>query len=266
MTLPRITLSGPKGTGKDELTEAFRRRGFAVVALADPIKVIARDVWGCDPADLWGPSERREKVIPDCWLWVCPRCKDWRGKVGGLAPTPGVLGAFCIACEAGLYSAIPLTIRRLLQYLGTEVGRGIGEQTWVRALERTMAALDKPHDFMVAPWNQRDSQGTFWPAGDTVERTERTLDHYLPRLGTATLRGVVTPDCRFNNEARALPHVVGLRREGVAWGAEHASEVGVDSALFWKTEAIPYLPDPGERVEFYDGLAARLMEEIEDGT
>ncbi len=84
----RVTLSGPKGTGKDELAEAFRRRGFAIVALADPVKVIARDVWGCDPADLWGPSERRETAVEGVWAWSCARCFAWRSCVNGLSPSP----------------------------------------------------------------------------------------------------------------------------------------------------------------------------------
>lgn len=65
-----IGLAGRAGAGKDTvagmLVEAAGGPDAAVViALADPLKRICRDVFGFDEGQLWSPSERRAEPPPD---------------------------------------------------------------------------------------------------------------------------------------------------------------------------------------------------------
>ena len=89
-----IGISGVAGSGKDTVADIFlKNNGFERVSLADPIKRLAKELWGFSDTQLWGPSEERSK--PDT-------------RYNGLTP------------------------RRVLQHLGTEGGRAIDEDVWIR--------------------------------------------------------------------------------------------------------------------------------------
>lgn len=94
MTYPRlIAICGPAGSGKDTVAKMVEPWGYEHAALADPMKRFCQEVFGWDYARLWGPSECRN--APD------PR---WGG----------------------------LTARKALQTLGTEWGRTMHPDLWLR--------------------------------------------------------------------------------------------------------------------------------------
>lgn len=89
-----IGLTGKAGCGKSTVADMLRGHGYQIESLADPIKRIVQDLFGASAGQLWGPSERRNEEI---------------------AGWPGV------------------TARKACQILGTEGGRAIHPDVWVRA-------------------------------------------------------------------------------------------------------------------------------------
>lgn len=162
-----LGISGKAGSGKDAAASVLAREyGFIRVAFADELKRVAAQLFGWDDDRLWGPSERRSEPDP-----------AWGG----------------------------LTARRALQVLGTEVGRRLHPDVWVRATMREVERLVR---------------------GDTREGTDppRTTVRLLPA-------SVVIPDVRFRNEAEAVKAAGGFLLRVVRPGAglegaagEHASE------------------------------------------
>lgn len=156
-----IGIAGLAGSGKSAAAAALVERcGFVSISLADPIKRICQDVFGWDRERLWGTSERRNEPDP-----------VWDG----------------------------LTARRALQTLGTEWGRAMHPDVWVRA------CLKEARDV-----------------------------HTFAALGGCNAKGVVIPDVRFPNEVAAIRaaggRVVRIIRTGLApldgSAGAHVSEAG----------------------------------------
>lgn len=90
-----IGIVGLAGSGKSTLEDLIRcRHDFAVETLAAPLKMFCASVFGFDSLSLYGPSEYRNAIDP-----------RWG------------------------FSA-----RRALQFIGTEVARGLHPDVWVRSL------------------------------------------------------------------------------------------------------------------------------------
>lgn len=103
-----IGISGLAGSGKDTVADFLvNDHGFTKVALADPLKRIARDVYDFTEEQLWGPSENRN--APD------PRYPREDG-----------------TC---------LSPREALQLLGTEWGRRCYADTWIKCGIRNAQTL-----------------------------------------------------------------------------------------------------------------------------
>ncbi len=94
-----LGICGAKGSGKSTLARYLMEciPNSYVVSLADPMKEICKQVFGFTDTQLWGPSSRRDEVDP-----------EW-----GFAP------------------------RVALQKLGTEWGRALHEDVWLRYIDRT---------------------------------------------------------------------------------------------------------------------------------
>ncbi len=97
-----LGISGAKGAGKSTVAGMIAGLvpGARVVSLADPLKEICGQVFGFTQTQLYGPSKFRDEVDP-----------EW-----GFAP------------------------RAALQPLGTEWGRGLHEDVWIRYLVRNAPA------------------------------------------------------------------------------------------------------------------------------
>lgn len=88
-----IGISGKAGSGKDTIADYLREEyGFAKIAFAEPMKTFCADLFDWGGEELYGPSELREIVDP-----------EW-----GFSP------------------------RKALQMLGTEWGRALNENMWVK--------------------------------------------------------------------------------------------------------------------------------------
>lgn len=67
---------GTAGSGKDTLADLLRDNDkFVKIALADPLKRIARDVYDFTDEQLWGPSANRNEPDKRYPQWSeCPWC------------------------------------------------------------------------------------------------------------------------------------------------------------------------------------------------
>jgi len=142
-----IGISGQAGSGKDTVADMLlEHEGFTKVSLADPIKRFAKEMWGFTDEQLWGGSEHRNE--PDA-------------RYGGLTP------------------------RKVLQHLGTEGGRALDYDVWIRYAVNTARTL-------------LDNSGS--KAYSPKRGVHRLMFH--------TVNAVVIPDVRFINEVQHL------RKEG----------------------------------------------------
>lgn len=202
MTL--LGLVGAAGSGKDAVAGFLRGCGYVSLAFADPIKNFVARVWSLPPAVLWGPSELRERPILACpcgWTGVegvpgiedepccsTPDRKPIMVPDGGTQEIRGLAGSHVQP------SPTPLTPRLALQRLGTEWGRALDPDVWVRmGLRRARSLQGAVHPGVGSgPLGaHRDAGGTYWPALSEVDAEGR-------------VRGVVLTDCRFLNEAAAI--------------------------------------------------------------
>lgn len=170
-----ITFSGVAGSGKDAAAETLRGLDYIKICLADPIKRIAMDLYGFEEDVLWGPSHLR-----------------------------------MTANEAFPLPDGPLTARRALQVLGTEVARHAHPQTWISYWYRTVTKLT------LDPWA-------------VYSRTEGV--GHNPHSIPVKHRYVVVTDVRFDNELAFFNNIgattVLVKRAGGGLAdnyAQHSSE------------------------------------------
>lgn len=165
-----IGLTGRAGSGKDTIADILvSRHGFKKIALADPMKRFCREIFGFTDEQLWGPSEKRNE--PD------PR---WDG----------------------------LTPRKALQMLGTEWGRAMHPDVWVRRL--------------IVEWSR---------LGDSVVVPDVRFQNELEAIRAAG-----------GHVVRVTGHVVSALEGGVPG---HVSESGVEGAdaTIDNSGSIETLPD-----------------------
>jgi hypothetical protein len=157
-----IGISGLAGSGKDTIADyLYFKHVYQKVSLADVMKRFVMEVWGVDKECLWGPSHLRGATLPV--------------KIPGTDET--------------------LTVRKILQHLGTEGGRAIDNDVWARYAMRVAKTLILPH-----PLTGRR---------DYVYTPEYGLKQLHPdaQCGYA---GVTIPDCRFVNEIKLIREEGGI--------------------------------------------------------
>jgi hypothetical protein len=111
-----IGLSGKKGSGKNQvaeyLTKILGRQNVNIIAFADPIKEIAVKYMGVDKNVAWGTQEQKESTYTR-WKWEdipAPKRKNYH------------------------VSTYHLTVRQLLQFIGTELFReNISDDFWIKS-------------------------------------------------------------------------------------------------------------------------------------
>jgi hypothetical protein len=192
-----IGLNGQARSGKDTVADFLvEHYGFVKVALADPIKRAAMEWWDFTEEQLWGDL----KEEPDERYPVPHRLVSQGGRV-----------AKCAACgwdTEGADKQCYLTPRHALQQVGTEVGRLIDGDVWVRYTMGIAETLLKTKATYIKSKGIRGSI-----------------------LGRAGAKGVVISDCRFKNEFAAIREAGGqltriIRPKAGLEGekAQHASE------------------------------------------
>lgn len=219
-----IGLTGQAGAGKDAVAGFLRELGWASIAFSDPLKVWVRDAWNLPEEVLWGESRLRESE-----LWSCSACGDSyhvepshrRDRACQRCAAPGgspIVLWTCLTCgqdgppsevDVGDHEALvlcrvcgssepcvpqPLTPRLALQRLGTEWGRALDVDVWVRwGIRRAKALQGAIHPGVGAgPLRaHRDDEGTFWPSLTACD------DH-------GRIAGVALTDARFANEMVAI--------------------------------------------------------------
>lgn len=168
-----VGVSGRKQHGKDTTANILVEHfGFTRIAFADPIKRLAMDIYDLSFDQVYGDEAAKETVDP-----------RW-----GVSP------------------------RHIFQRIGTEMGRSIHEDTWVR---KTMRTIQEGY------------------AGQPVWLVDFQEKAFIRRtFKPCQASRWVVPDCRFPNEADAL-HGAGGRVVKVVrpWAGgidSHTSETSVD--------------------------------------
>ena len=199
-----VGIMGKAGAGKDTVAEILKSElRFEHMRLADPMKEFCAEVFGFSREQLWGPSENRNKV-DERWLY-----NEGKHEFSNMSPF------CCVRCGA-MFSSVPcgLTPRKALQTLGTEWGRAMHPDTWVRILVRRAKGSD-------------------------------VLNAFGEKVGY-TVRRVVVSDVRFKNEFDAIKadggkmiRVVRPVDNGMRGAAAvHASETEQDSIPDYAFDAV----------------------------
>lgn len=170
-----LALAGPKNSGKSTIARwLVTQRGYHELALAGELKVLARLLFprSLPEGAISGPSQERErKFTPEelrraghelnaasTWLRLDPEGKEWVEKLFG-ATTRGPDGDYVgttsrLAGDTLLEAFNPIgefltSPRQILQRLGTEWGRQLDPQVWLRALKRQIEA-DRSRRYVVS--------------------------------------------------------------------------------------------------------------------
>lgn len=190
-----LGVCGVAGSGKDTTADFLvEHRSFLKIALADPLKRIAADVYQFTRDQLWGPSEARNKPDPryprEHGPWVDDKCR-------------------CCGSTNSNTQCF-LTPRYALQALGTEWGRVNYQDTWVDLCLRIAPRVIGRGSGYYTPW-------------------EGIRSRYV---SDPEVKGIVISDVRFRNEITAIQkaggRVVRVRRPGAGLkGASglHQSEI-----------------------------------------
>lgn len=165
-----IGISGKKRHGKDEIATALAAHGVNRIAFADELKRFVMEIWDLSFEQLYGTDAFKES-IDERW---------------GLSP------------------------RTIMQQFGTQTGRKIHDQTWVR---RAMDNIQRAH------------------RGEAVLLPDFHLRKFrLTHISDPTRWSI--PDCRFPGEATSIRAkggvVIKVVRPSVVSDDTHESETEVD--------------------------------------
>lgn len=187
-----IGLNGEAGSGKDTAAKFIREYDLRAdsIALADPLKTLARDVFLFTDDQLWGPSSSRNAPYRHYgerrWYW--PFENDARY---------GTRARFHLHAESWLDAVLPagvdfdgaleeleewlddclrqrrITPRYVLQTLGTEWGRTIDKDIWVKTALRRAAALKDGDAVLITDVRFINEARAIVAGGGQVWRIER---------------------------------------------------------------------------------------------
>lgn len=209
-----IGIMGPARSGKDTMAlHLCKKFGFVRIALADEIKRIQMRLYDMSEEQLWGDNL---KEVPDL-RYPIP------GK-GHMTPRIGA------------------------QVIGTEVVRGLYQDTWVRLV--------------------RKYSGSVLSGSHYYEKTQGVLPtRRFSRLFSKRPAGIVVPDVRFWNEIKGIHEeggvVVRLKRVGAITGQVgikgHASEEEQKQVADSEVDFVLEVP---EGISTYQDSIDKLFERI----
>jgi hypothetical protein len=194
--------------------EPLRARAVQI-ALADPLKEYALDVYDFSVSQLWGPSDERntpDRRYPREGVHVFAR----EDSVFKFAPPEELPGSKCKRCKIEYKPEVEaakcidyLTPREALQQLGTEWGRRCYDDTWINY------GLRRAQNLLANKRIGRPAEAHTFQASWVIEKTEL----------------VVISDIRFVNEVKLLHQIgaevwkitrPGLKTNGAVY--QHLSE------------------------------------------
>ncbi len=199
-----LGLLGPAGSGKDLVADWLQEKGFAKVAFADPMKRFAYKTFGFTVEQLWGPSPKRNQSIgvdDAWWMEAIGHIGEASGEiVNNVLQTgdrvQGYLKLHDWFSDLRKNNPISISPRVVLQTLGTEWGRNVDPELWVRYAYETIDILKRDHAFQYDQLH-----------GIVDSTSVQTMKSYT---------GVVIPDHRFINEVEQSQakgsYVLRLRR------------------------------------------------------
>jgi len=221
--VPILVLCGKAGSGKDTVGNYLAyNHGATCIALADPVKRICQSAFGFTDEQLWGPSELRGKVDPrgSREIEVFTRAAQHSFpqdllKILSTSPNrqraENNLAFWVTRCIEKAREG--LTPRYCLQTLGTEWGRSIAPDLWVKiGIEAAFELLENP-------------ELCYKPQTGIKAREKADL-----KWGPT---GIVITDGRFRNEILGVLKVAGkaikIDRPGVVGSinSTHQSETEV---------------------------------------
>lgn len=150
-----IALVGRKGSGKSTLARAIVAldKDVRVCSFAAPLKKLCVSVFDLDPEAVFGPSEYRGRKVwgsdePAYWQGVRNRAYAMRDALGRLFPdrfVGDVLARLAdvldtLHAEAALDGGV--TVRRVLELVGTDWGRALDPNVWVTGLVAELGNAD----------------------------------------------------------------------------------------------------------------------------
>lgn len=150
-----IGLIGRAGSGKSTLARAIcahdPNQFYTERSLAAPLKDLCIGLFGLSYWAVYGTSDLREAFVPDSETWgfwsrARARAQERHHEIydlfSGTYTTAHLIGELSLALSA-LNTGRPVTVRQILQVVGTDWGRRLDNEVWIRA------ALDKCPKFSV---------------------------------------------------------------------------------------------------------------------
>jgi len=188
-----IGISGQAGSGKDTAADMLLAKdGFIKISLADPIKRFSKELWDFSDEQLWGSSENRNRP-------------DERYPIGDEF----------------------LTARKVLQHLGTEGGRALDYDVWIRyAIKISTVLLTTKKEWCYSPSIGLQPYISQYPQGEF-----ETVEGFPEQV-----KAVVIADVRFKNEIQFIKEAGGKLVRVIRPGAglqgdfgKHQSEIEMES-------------------------------------
>lgn len=183
--LKSVILAGRMKNGKDTVADQLARdHGYVVVGFADALKRWTSLWCELDDTCFWGSSDERNRPFDEPLdssriEELADGLSRWRIQMRALFNYRVTTADMREAFRRALLPVAPITSARvLLQRIGTEFGRALWEDVWVRQVELT---------------RQRIADGYVYLRRDGV------LDHLRTRW---TPSPIVVPDGRHKNETR----------------------------------------------------------------
>lgn len=223
MSTPIIILAGEAGSGKDTVGAYLAQSYNAVtIALADPMKRFARDVFGFSVESLWGPSEARNVEVVFSAEEIARTHARFHEEsdpfVRSLLPDRTEVVAEVVRLinwleriMVGVERDGKVSPRHVLQQLGSQWGRCVNKNMWTDYVLRTARTLLSGDTFYSREFGLVEAEGTSF---DYVAITDGRFRNEI--VGTTMVGGVSLLVKRGN--ARKLAGATGTHKSELELG------------------------------------------------